>query len=327
MNLSLPYHKITEVGSYGALSETTGWNVSDLKVPNAWAQTRGAGVTAMVIDTGFSDHMDLKGNEIQGPSFVAGEPNIDLNGHGSHCAGIIAACQNNEGVVGVAPEAQVISVKALSNNGMSNSKVIKASLEYALKIKPDIINLSLGSRAPMPPDTLELLQELYRQNIPLVCAAGNNGVIGGVQYPAKYNEAIAVGAYDKNGKLATFSAIGPEVDFIAPGVEILSTFKENEYAVISGTSMAAPVMTGMLCLIISLIKKHHPAHQISVSDIRMMLTRFCNEQIPDQHGLSINSWKTVPDEEIRLLKARVPEAAKIISKPSILTKFIRLFRR
>lgn len=178
------------------------------------------------------------------------------NGHfvsNTHCAGIIAAQNNETGMVGVAPKAKVIAVKALDDNGSGSFTTIAKALEYAIKIKPSVISMSLGS--PTCTKRIEnAIKKLYDMNIPIICAAGNSGSAG-VDYPGKYTETIAIAAYDEKGKIANFSAIGEEVDFAAPGVGIYSTYLNNQYSILSGTSMACPFIAGVVALLLAKHKK------------------------------------------------------------------------
>jgi|TARA_R110000787_G_scaffold17748_1_gene55091 subtilisin family serine protease len=270
-DIQLPHYEVNLIGTLNQLSDHIGWGLRDLQIPSHWAETRGEGVTVMVIDSGLADHSDLGDNEDSklSKSFIK-ESVKDVQGHGTHVSGIIAAKNNAVGVVGVAPNAKIISVKALNKYGKTNDIILKEALEYAVKIKPDIINLSLGSFSPQP--QLESLYKklTYELNIPIVCAAGNFGNKG-VMYPAKYPFTISVGSYKKDHKLSDFSAFSKEkfVDFVAPGDEILSTYLKDEYAVMSGTSMAAPFLAGIMALLISKYKKNGQSY--TVEELRSVL--------------------------------------------------------
>tara|TARA_R110000824_G_scaffold94690_1_gene228228 strand:+ start:878 stop:1912 length:1035 start_codon:yes stop_codon:yes gene_type:complete len=249
---TLPPHEFTFVVT--TLSEKTGWGITQTKIPSTWKITAGEGETVMVIDTGWSDHKDLGENSVKGICTVTGNDIIDRQGHGTHCAGIIAAKHNSTGMVGVAPKAKVIAVKSLGDDGHGSLASIGRALEYAIEQKPSVVSMSLGSTV----STKRIgtaIKKLYDMGIPVICAAGNDGAAG-VNYPAKYPETIAIAAYDKKGKIANFSAIGEEVDFAAPGVAIYSTYLRNRYAVLNGTSMACPFVAGVIALLISKHKKN-----------------------------------------------------------------------
>jgi len=244
------YEKNEELGS---LSQRIDWGLRQLNVPSTWSVTKGEGITAMVIDTGHPVHPDIGDNAIEGKNCISGEPIEDENGHQLHCTGIICAKDNETGMVGVAPEAKCISVKALAKNGSGSYYGLAEALDYAIEMKPDVVSMSLGGPSPSPV-LHDRIKTLYEMNIPVVCAAGNSGD-GGVNYPAAFDETIAVAAYDRWGKIANFSSKGEKVEWAAPGVNIYSTFLNNGYASLSGTSMACPFITGVICLMLAKHKK------------------------------------------------------------------------
>lgn len=244
------------------LSQSHGWGIKQLNVPETWKVTKGRNIKVMVIDTGYTDHPDLDGAMIkeQSKSFLSYEKSItDLNGHSTHVCGIIGARDNTSGMVGVAPECSIITVKVLGEDGSGDFDSIRKALEYAIMIKPDVINMSLGSSA-YDSKMHFLIKELHKLNIPIIAAAGNDGRGNAVNYPGKYEEVICVTAYDKNGRPASFNSTGPETDFSAPGVDINSTWLDHEYAQLSGTSMATPFMAAVVALLLS---KHRIQEQLT----------------------------------------------------------------
>lgn len=233
----LPPFKVEHVVT--SLSEVKGWGIQQMNIPTTWERSQGEGIRVLVIDTGFTDHIDIENNVIeeQSRSFIPHEPDIDDHqGHSTHCCGIIAAERNGIGMVGVAPKAKIITAKALDRNGIGSIEALENSLEYAVRIKPDIVSMSLGSNRSSK-KVHELIKELYKMNIPVVCAAGNSGRRNDVNYPALYPETIAVTAFDKRGRPARFNSTGPQVDFSAPGVDIYSTWLNHTYSSISGTCL------------------------------------------------------------------------------------------
>ena len=236
-----------------SMSQVVDWGLRQLNVPKTWTITKGSGITAMVIDTGHPVHSDLEGNVSPGKNFIPGEPIEDENGHHTHCTGIICAQDNGIGTVGVAPESKCISVKALSKAGGGTYGQLASALDYAIEIAPDVVSMSLGGGRPSPM-LHSRIKTLYDMNIPVVCAAGNTGA-GGVNWPAAYDETIAVAAYDKRGKIASFSSRGEKVEWAAPGVGIYSTYLNEQFARLSGTSMACPFITGVICLMLAKHKK------------------------------------------------------------------------
>jgi subtilisin/minor extracellular protease Epr len=184
-----------------------------------------------ILDTGIDyEHSDLNDNYIGGYDFANNdlEP-MDDNGHGTHCAGIVAAEDNEGGVVGVAPEADLYAVKVLDSVGNG----------YMM----DVISMSFGSN--LGSTSLETAcDNAYSSGVLVVAAAGNDGNPSGegdnVDYPARCDSVIAVAATDSNDNRAIWSSTGPDVELAAPGVSIYSTYLGGGYATMSGTSMACP---------------------------------------------------------------------------------------
>jgi hypothetical protein len=205
---------------------------------------KGQGINIAILDTGVAAHEDLviKG----GVSFVDGASSFeDDQGHGTHIAGTIGAINNKLGVVGVAPEANIYSVKVLDKNGTGSYSQIIQGIGWAIENRMNIISMSLGGNTDSQA-LHEIILKAKEQGIILVAAAGNSGQ--GVEteaYPAKYSEVISVGAIDSLHKRASFSSTGSELDLMAPGLNILSTTFDGKYGVMSGTSMAAPHVAGI----------------------------------------------------------------------------------
>lgn len=234
------------------VQQQIGWEITAFNLPEVWHYTQGEGVVIAVLDTGADlDHDDLVENLLPGKNFV--NPNLppeDDNGHGSHVTGIICASNNDLGVVGVAPKAKVIPIKVLDKKGSGNLVNVANGIRWAADQGADFITMSLGSPAPVA-----IVQEAIRyaasKGAVTWCAAGNAGRTRQIFYPAAYPEVIGIGAIDENFRRASFSCTGPDLDFVAPGVRILSTVPDNWYAVLSGTSMANPFAVGLGALLLS----------------------------------------------------------------------------
>ncbi len=223
---------------------------------------RGTGIKVAVIDTGINYlHEDLQLNYESGYDFVNHDDDpFDDNGHGSHCAGIIAAQDNAINVVGVAPEAKLFALKVLNAQGNGYTSDIIAAIQWSIDNDMDIVSMSFGSSTPSTP-LQQVCSTAFASGIVLVAAAGNNGAAWSgtnILYPARYAEVIAVGATNENNVRASFSNTGPELDIMAPGVNIYSTYidvtndgKNQDSWLMSGTSMAAPHIAGTAALILN----------------------------------------------------------------------------
>lgn len=208
---------------------------------------------------------------------IEGTSNYVANGYvvsNTHCAGIIAALQNGTGVVGVAPKAKILPIKVLDDQGQGTYQSIIDGINLAVERKVDIISMSLG--CPRPHQGLQdAIRRAYEAGVILIAAAGNSH--GEVEYPAAYPEVIAVSAVDKHGKIADFSCRGDAVDAAAPGVDVYSTYLNNQYALLSGTSQAAPYIAGVCALMLSYAKNNEEAEQIKNSqDMLKVLSEVCD---------------------------------------------------
>jgi subtilisin family serine protease len=229
------------------------WGINRVHAPSAWPLTEGKGVKVAVIDTGIDyTHPDLTGSVDGGYSAITKTENpadyADDNGHGTHVSGTIAGHRDGKGVVGVAPKARLYAVKVLDADGSGNLSDVIDGIVWAAKNHMDVANMSLG--APVDSEAMKRAVRFARgSGVVIVAAAGNSG--GSVGFPGSYEDTIAVAASDSADKLASFSSRGPEVDFIAPGVDVLSAKMGGGFISYSGTSMACPHVTGLAALAVS----------------------------------------------------------------------------
>lgn len=249
------------------------WGVKITNAPQMWEKgIKGDGVVTAILDTGCDlKHDDLKDRIIGGKNFTTdyhGNANnfSDNYGHGTHVAGIIAAANNNSGIVGMAPNSKLLILKVLCENGIGNQDWITNAINYCInwtgpnKEKVRIISMSLSG----PKYTVSMhnaIKNAIKNNILIICSAGNNGDgnlnTEELEYPGAFPEVIEVGAIDENKKLSHFSNTNNAIDIVAPGVNILSTFLNNQYIHFSGTSMAAPHVAGGAALIINKYQKEY----------------------------------------------------------------------
>jgi len=264
MPYRIPPYKVEEVILAQDLKDIVGWGEKATHVKKAWKTTKGKGVTVAVLDTGADkthvtegDLQHVKMFDVTGTSPWAKENDW----HGTHTCGIVGARANNKGVVGFAPECNLISIKAL-DNGTGRSEWIAAAIDKAAELKADVISMSFGARSP-DPRIAEAIERAVSGGAICVAAAGNSGNPDDVNYPARWSgprarinlDTIAVAATNQDGTLAQYSSRGPEVDVAAPGTNILSTWGHGGYARISGTSMACPAVAGVIALALSHMKK------------------------------------------------------------------------
>jgi len=209
----------------------------------------GKGIKVGVIDTGIDhNHEDL--HVSGGTSVIAGTTDYyDDNGHGTHVAGTIATLNNDIGVIGVAPQAELYAIKALDQYGNGNYSEVISGIEWAIDNQMDIINMSLGGTTSSKA-LKAAVDKAYNSGMLLVASAGNMGYNkkGSITYPAAYDSVIAVGAIDQQNIRASFSSVGRQLELMAPGVGIESTFPNNSYSTMNGTSMASPHVAGAAAL-------------------------------------------------------------------------------
>ncbi len=230
--------------------EILDWGVDrvDAEVVHA-AGNKGAGINVAILDSGGDmDHPDL--TWAGGISTVT-EPDDwdDINGHGTHCAGIVSADDNDIGVIGVAPECNLYMVR-INKSGPIWQDAIMAGFDWVIGTHADadptndiqIMSMSWGGLYTDPAEGAAL-QTCYDLGILMFAAAGNEE--GDIIYPARYDIVAAVTAMWVDDSFAYFSNFGPEAEFIAPGRLIYSTYKMAKYRALSGTSMSCPMVAGV----------------------------------------------------------------------------------
>tara|TARA_Y100000310_G_C20699149_1_gene828055 strand:- start:5752 stop:7326 length:1575 start_codon:yes stop_codon:yes gene_type:complete len=281
------------VRDISTLQQTFGYEITKHNIPDVWSITQGEGVIVASLDTGCQepDHEDLVGSIIRKHGNVQ-----DGDGHGQHTIGTISANNNDKGIVGVAPLAQIAVYKVLGDDGSGTLQGVIDGIDQAVADGCDIINMSLG--APVDhPDFHDAIKRAYNAGIVIICAAGNSGDVGELIYPANYPETISVGAIDDQNIRAWFSQTGSNLDFMAPGVAILSTVPINSYQIMQGSSMACPWMSGVVALMISKHRKSGGNTPLNgVEDVREHLKRSTIDL--DQAGKDLKTgWGLVDVKE------------------------------
>ncbi|MCS1350170.1 S8 family peptidase [Mechercharimyces sp. CAU 1602] len=233
----------------------------------------GKGVRVGVIDTGIDlTHPDLANNVQGGVNFIqTDQPPQDENGHGTHVAGIIGARNSRTGIIGVAPAVSLYAIKVLDKDGLGSMRTLIHGIKWGIDNRMDILNISITGETSSPPELVEIIELATKKGILVIAASGNRGNLRGkgdcVESPARLPSVEAVAALDRQNRRALFSATGPEINIAAPGVQILSTYLDGQYAKMSGTSMAAPHVSGVAAL----LKCAYP--QANNKKLRLLLHR------------------------------------------------------
>jgi len=235
-------------GGDGGSSQTTPWGITRVGGPTASTGT------AWIIDSGVDlDHPDLNVDVSRSTTFITqgkdSKSADDGNGHGTHVAGTIAALDNDIDVVGVAPGATVVGVKVLDSRGSGSYSGVISGVDYvaANASQGDVANMSLGGPTSQALD--DAIKNAADAGVMMAIAAGNDSDDANNYSPARveYNNVWTVSAIDNSDVFASFSNYGnPPVEYAAPGVDILSLWKDGGTNTISGTSMATPHVAGVL---------------------------------------------------------------------------------
>jgi subtilisin len=246
-------HDVTveEVLPASAGQELIDWGLGAILAPQAWKKTKGEGIKVAILDTGIdNNHPDLKDN-LKAYIDFSGSPYgpADKKGHGTHVAGIVAGNDNGIGMIGVAPDAELYIAKVLGDNGGGNFENIVKGIDWAIAQGVDVINMSLGCGAEPPAFVHDAIKRACSKGIIMIAATGNEN--RGVGWPAMYDEVLAVSAMDYTFERASFSNYGMKNEVIAPGVDIYSTYPNGTYAKLSGTSMATPIITACVALLLA----------------------------------------------------------------------------
>lgn len=295
--------KVIKVASAGH-KEIIDYGVRMVGAPLEWGETMGEGVKVGIIDTGIcSSHPDLKHRIKDAINFSGGSEDDfeDENGHGTHIAGIVAAEKNGIGVVGVAPKAELYIVKAFGIDGKTDYEAIEKSIKYLQSKKVDVINMSFSSGFSSA-KYRSLIWETNEKGISIICAAGNDGDMGDntIGYPANYPETVAVSAVDINKHIADFSSRGRAAEICAAGIDIYSTYLNNTYATLSGTSMACPIITGAVAILQAKGYLRY-GRRLTPEEIRLLLNIYTENPISRgrdrKYGYGIFSFGRIASEE------------------------------
>ncbi|MBQ1014274.1 type VII secretion-associated serine protease mycosin [Micromonospora sp. M51] len=227
------------------------WHLNFLRVTEAHKVSEGEGAIVALPDSGVDQHPDLRGNLLSGKDVIAGGSGdglTDRDGHGTGMAGLIAAHgDGSSSALGIAPKSRILPILCSPPGGDGDSESLAVAIEYAIERGADVISVSIAGGVS---DRLQQAVRMALQaDIVVVAAAGNAPWAQLVGYPARYPEVIAVGGIDRDGKRATVSLTGPDIDVVAPAVDIYSTSIDGKYRKGTGTSDATAIVAGAAALI------------------------------------------------------------------------------
>ncbi|WNB90850.1 S8 family peptidase [Bacillus sp. NEB1478] len=308
------------------------YGVEMINAPSFWREGEtGESVVVAVLDTGCdTSHPELKDRIAGGRNFVDSNPDdyTDAHYHGTHVAGTIAATLNEAGVAGVAPEVKLLICRVLGKDGSGSYQGIIDAIDYAVEWRGEndervrVISMSLGGPEDVP-ELHEAIQRAVLEDVLVVCAAGNEGDnkenTDEFAYPGAYKEVVEVGAVDAKMKLASFSNTNDEIDLVAPGVNVISTYPGNKYAKLSGTSMATPHVSGAAALLIAreekLFGRKLTEAEVYAQLVKNTLSIGLTKKAEGNGLLVLNAQeKAVCDQEnFRVMRTPVETAASIES--------------
>jgi subtilisin family serine protease len=232
---------------------TSAWGIDKFGIRGIWNQgLKGKGVKIAILDTGINPlHSEIVVERSVNLSPSSTSVN-DVDGHGTHTAGT-AAGRNIAADIGVAPESSLYVAKILGDTGETTVPTIMKGIEWAIENKVDIISMSLGGDGDIPMNFAKTISTAISNGIIIVVAAGNSGPYRNtVAEPGNFTPCVTVGAICPNLVIAPFSSRGSQIDIVAPGVDVISSYKGSNKSLVamSGTSMATPFVAGVAALFI-----------------------------------------------------------------------------
>lgn len=216
------------------------WGIKKTGLDSIMKSYNGEGVVICICDTGRPTHKKLSQSKMSA-NFTDDKSDKDGNGHSTHVSGIIHE---------IAPKSNLIFAKVLSDQGGGSSEGVANGIRWCVNSQAKIINMSLGS--PVPNEEIKrAIDYATERGAIIIAAAGNEGkneAEDNIGYPALYKDVVCVGSINQDSQVSIFSSSGEGGDVVAAGERILSTYGENTYRVLSGTSMAAPFVSGVAAL-------------------------------------------------------------------------------
>ena len=295
-------------------AENYTWNIPFVNGTKSDINIKGnKNIKVGILDSGvslndeFEDvvRIDLVPNTIYDPIGIYN----DVTGHGTSVAGIVAAKENEKGVIGISPEVSVYSIRVLDHNNEAPISRIIAGIEWAIENDIKVLNMSFGT-PNYSAQFYNAIRKAYENGIVLVASAGNTGgKTEQVTYPAKFSEVISVGSCNQKGEKSSFSPESIDVDILAPGEYIECIGLMNGYCIENGTSLAAPHVTAAAALIMSVDSAKNPEF------VKQLLIATAKVNGEDTRILDIkNALDTLPNfKEVDVIdSAQIPQNTKEI---------------
>ncbi|MFE2615407.1 type VII secretion-associated serine protease mycosin [Micromonospora chalcea] len=275
------------IGGSALGGESSQWHLKYLQAPKAHTLSRGEGVVVAVPDSGVAPHPDLTQSLMPGTDIIpggSGSGQGDRDGHGTGMAGLIAANgRNTQGALGIAPNAKILPIYTSPAHEDGTSAALALAIRYAIKNHAQVISVSLTAGADV--ELQQAVKAALSANIVVVAAAGNTSESPLIGYPAREPGVIAVGGVDREGRHAAISVAGPEIDVVAPAVDIYSTGLNGGYRVGTGTSDATAIVAGAAAL----IRSKYP--NLPAQEVAHRLTATAVDKGPpgrdDQYGYGV----------------------------------------
>jgi len=229
------------------------WALNKIGIYDLWQSTTGSReVLVAVLDTGIdSNHEDLDGQIVAEINFTDSPTPGDVHGHGTHIAGIIAAKDNDTGIIGMAPDSRLLNAKVADDMGRCYASALAKGIVWAVDNGASVINISVEIRGASS-ELEQAVNYAWSEGSLVIGAAGNDGNDSPV-YPAGYDNCIAVAATNQDDGLAVLSNHGDWVDVAAPGFGIYSTLPDDGYGLKTGTSFACAYVSGMAALLFDIV--------------------------------------------------------------------------
>ena len=252
------------------------WALNKISIFQLWQITTvKEEIVVAVLDTGIDpDHQDLNGLIVAEADFTDSSSPNDIHGHGTHVAGIIAAKNDDIGIVGAAPGCRLLNAKVADDVGRCQALSLAEGIIWAVNNGASVINISLEIREPSP-QLEEAVNYAWNRGSIIIAAAGNNGSQSPV-YPACYKNCIAVAAVNQDDNLAPLSNYGDWVDVAAPGFDIYSTLPNNSYGYKTGTSFATAYVSGMAALLFNVVTDTNGDGRLN-DEVRTAIETGCQE--------------------------------------------------